>query len=690
MLWSPHAERDDGGYQAYRFHKRYYTITTTYSMLNSVLASGQNLGTWLISHIPSSHPEYLSWLAAQRSQLSEREKLWEEHLAVQPSAFESRNPMATHAHHEDEGAPRWFIPSHVDWVFIMDLDRQVLDVGDGLQFTLEKMPHIDWAGIIEVRRKAAKVGLLHELFPGKRGETVLPLTDQREWEGASGCEEKLLEDSVMDEYRDPARRIVTPKSLADIPWRRRHGPILRLLLFSVWSSYVELPLSTTLPQWDAEDAPFQEIAFTILCLAAGGKHVQALTTASSTRTAFDYDTVHALVSCEGDQERQPEPMSLAMSCSWLADGSPAFPAGQTVYWFDNVLVVLNTRLDESRVVDDGVERVVGYCHENYPASCVDAVLMSIKHIVLIRVLANGDVQHSALLPLFDITESLSSELEDCYRGPGLEPQLRDNDTDAMEMEITESHDISRAHEPSIQTYRFRVKGKDKSTFCALTHILDAAARRRMSPLARARDGVFPTEIYIQILAHVIDPETRASCLDVCRTFRDYCQEHLLFSAKTTLESSRDVEACTQPGHIPKHGFMLCYCPVNEATRTLQVDFESRRVDETSTYPFDEKLPSWTVAVGAGRGRRILLNDLQFRFTQNPHCVRESVGDMRHLVARRQGGDPHSCVVPGCDVESDDPSNLWSHYRNTHMNGDAPVQGKKRKWLSVERARELGL
>ncbi|KAG7005749.1 hypothetical protein G7Y79_00018g045560 [Physcia stellaris] len=690
MLWSPHAYRDDGGYQAYRFHKRYYTITITYTMLSSGLGSVQNLGTWFISRIPSSHPEYLSWLAAQRSQLSEREKLWEEHLAVQPSAFESRNPMAPRAHREEDGAPRWFIPSHVDWVFIVDLDRQVLDVGDGLQFALEELPHIDWAGIIEVRRMAAKVGLLHELFPGMGGEAALPLKDQKEQLGVSRYEKKQLENSVMYEYRDPARRIVTPKSLADIPWRRRHGPILHLLLFSVWSNYIKTPLATTLPQWDAEDAPFQEIAFTILCLAAGGKHVQALNTASSTRTLFGYDRVHALVSCEGDHERQPEAMSLAMSGSCLADGLPAFPAGQMIYWFDNVLVVLTTRLDGSRAVDDGVDRVVGYCRENCPASCVDAVLMSIQHVVLIRLLANGGVQHSALLPLFDITESLSSELEDCYQSPGLEPQLSDDDSDAEEMLITESHDSSLAHEPSVQTYRFRVKGKDKSTFCAITHILDAAARRRMSPLARGREGVFPTEIYIQILAYVTDPETRASCLDVCRTFRDYCQEHLLLSANTTLQSSKDVEACTQPGHIPKHGFTLCYRLVNQATRTFQVDFESLRVDERSEDPFDERLPSWTVAVGAGRGRRILLRDLQFRFTQNPHCVRESLGDMRHLVARRQGGDNHYCIVPGCDAEILDPSNLRCHYRNAHMYGDAPTQRNKGRWLSVERARELGL
>ena len=693
MSWSPYIDRwDEGGYQAYRFHKRYYTGITTYSMPNSRIAPRQNLGTRVISQIPSSRPEYLSWLAAQRSQLSERERLWEAYLAVQSPAFESSDPIAPRAHQEDEGVPRWFIPSLATWVFIVDLDRQVLDVGHGLNFVLQDMPHIDWAGIIEIRIKAVKLGLLHRLFPAKEGEVFKPSANGQKQVKAGRCEKRQPENPVISVggSQQYTRRIVAPKSLADVPWRRRHGPILRLLLFSLWSSYIEIPLITSLPQWDAEDAPFQEIAFTILCLAAGGKYVHTLSTPSSLRMATNYDEVYPLVSSEEEQERQPEHMSLAMSGSCSVDGSRAFPAGRMIYWFDNVLVVLTTRLGRSQAVENGVDRVVEYCRENCPASCVDAILMSIQNVVLIRILANGAVEHSARLPLFDITESLSFELEHCYRGPGLNPQLRDESPDTLEREKIEPHDLSQAHEPSIQSYRFRVKGKDKSTFCALTHILDAAARRRMCPLARAREGIFPTEIYIQILRHVNDPETRASCLDVCRTFRDYCQAHLLFSANTTLESSRDVEACTQPGHIPKHGFTLRCRTVSEGTRKLQVDFESRRKDEESNYPFDGKPPSWTVAVGAGPGRRILLNDLQFRFTLNPHCGRDSVEGMRHLVARDQGGDRHWCRVPGCPAEVNDPSNLGGHYRNAHMYGDAPIRGKKREWLSVERAKELGL
>lgn len=705
MSWSPQVETGDGGYEAYRFHKRYYAITTTSYSMFDVVASGQNLGTWLISQIPYSHSEYLSWLAAQRSHLSERKKHWEEHLAVKPSATKPANELVSRTHQE-EIAPSWFIPLHAEWVFIMDLDCQTLSVGDGLQFGLEDLPHIDWRGVINIRRKAAKVGLLHELFPGRPREATKPFADGREQVKASMCDEKQPENPAMNtgDSQHATRRTVTPRCLADIPWRCRHGPILRLLLFSVWSSYVEIPLVTTLPQWNVEDTPFQEIVFTILCLAAGGKHVQALSTASLMRTAFDYHKVHALVSSEGVQERQPELMSLEMSGSFLADGSPAFPAGQMVYWFDNVLVVLATRLGESRAVDDGVDRVVRYCRQYCPASCVDVVLMSIQHIVLIRVLANGDVEHSALLPLFDITENLTSGLEDCYRGPGLEPQLHDEGTNSMEREKIEPHDISRTNEPSIQNYRFRVKGKDSSTFCALIHILDAAARRRMSPLARGREGIFPAEIYIQILAHITDPQTRASCLDVCRTFRDYCQAHVLFSAGVVLKPCRDVQTCTQPGHNPKSGFTLSYNSSSEGgaeemTTNVQVDFESIRIAEGSECSYlDGAAPSWTIAVGVGQNRKILLNDLQFRFTRNSDWVRQAgaaftgtcLECIRHLVARDRGGDPHECRVPGCYAEFLDQSNLWSHYRTGHMTGDAPYSRNSPIWLSVERAKELGL
>ena len=56
-------------------------------------------------------------------------------------------------------------------------------------------------------------------------------------------------------------------------------------------------------------------------------------------------------------------------------------------------------------------------------------------------------------------------------------------------------------------------------------------------------------------------------------------------------------------------------------------------------------------------------------------------------------DSIHCVVPGCDFSIGSPFGLGSinfHYRDTHMCDPSLYKGKKTVWLSVERARELGL
>ena len=53
--------------------------------------------------------------------------------------------------------------------------------------------------------------------------------------------------------------------------------------------------------------------------------------------------------------------------------------------------------------------------------------------------------------------------------------------------------------------------------------------------------------------------------------------------------------------------------------------------------------------------------------------------------------PYRCVVPECTTvfNSNSPDRMYLHYRKSHMFGDAP-KGKKFLWISIERARELGL
>ena len=61
-----------------------------------------------------------------------------------------------------------------------------------------------------------------------------------------------------------------------IPWRRRHGPMLRQLVLRLWAKSVTEELAATLLQWVPGDLPFREIAYAALCLASSGRDVKFL------------------------------------------------------------------------------------------------------------------------------------------------------------------------------------------------------------------------------------------------------------------------------------------------------------------------------------------------------------------------------------------------------------------------------
>ena len=70
--------------------------------------------------------------------------------------------------------------------------------------------------------------------------------------------------------------MVVAKDIKDIPWRQRHGPILRSIIFQFWSCVNAASLAATFLQLEPHDLPFREMAYTVLCLAAGGKNIHFL------------------------------------------------------------------------------------------------------------------------------------------------------------------------------------------------------------------------------------------------------------------------------------------------------------------------------------------------------------------------------------------------------------------------------
>lgn len=399
-------------------------------------------------------------------------------------------------------------------------------------------------------------------------------------------------------------------------------------MFYVWSHVTEGILAATLLQLSPEHLPFRDIAYAALCLAAGGKNVTVVSSEDvSTNGVFGFIQ-------EGPKYN--EFISVLASGAHLQSFPPGSSPEATIYWLGNVLVVLTAQLYRPGTADEGIAQVVRYCQKNHPAECVDAVLISIEHVVLIHVTPGEKVQHTAIMPLFNIENHLTMTADERYAKPYLEKIAAEDETfmvketqklrkarrervlkdDGMNLfygddreyredsEGDEDEEDSEGEEESALCAT-KVKGDVSSTFYALVHLFEAAAIKRM-PLARVTDGLLPNEIYTHIIKHVTDMGTRESLMKVSRTFRRVCQEDLLVAEGLIVEPTDACRSCDEADGIPK------WFEKYDLANGTQSQVKFKRAGGL----FDRRGgASWKVAIGTGYGRKSLLAEVAFRLAK---------------------------------------------------------------------------
>ena len=279
--------------------------------------------------------------------------------------------------------------------------------------------------------------------------------------------------------------MVVPKDIRDMHWRQRHGPILREVVFYAWSSANEDSLAATLLQWNPEDFPFREIAYAALCLAAGGKNISVVSS-----DEVNTDGAFGFIKEGPEYNADSEFISDLAFGAHLQGCPPGSSPEATIYWLDDVPVVLTAQLYRPGAVDEGIARVVHYCQENHSAEYVDAVLISVEHVVLLHVIPGKEVQHTAIMPLFNIEHHLTMAVNDRYAKPYLE-KLAANDETFTEKEAKKrrkagqkrmlknegirfgygnDHDeVDLDGEEESALYATQVEGNVSSTFYALVH-----------------------------------------------------------------------------------------------------------------------------------------------------------------------------------------------------------------------------
>ena len=412
--------------------------------------------------------------------------------------------------------------------------------------------------------------------------------------------------------------MVIPKDIKDIPWRQRHGPILRGLIFYFWVKATEDTLAASLLQFNPEDYPFREIAYAMLCLAAGGRNVNIV----STDKVWSNGVFGFLHDGSGPTP-DSEFISTLASGAHMQGSTPGSSPDATIYWLDNVLVVLVAQLYLPGAADEGIERIVHYCKEGHSTEYVNAVVISIEHVILVHVSPGGKVQRTDIMPLFEIENHLSMAVEHRYakdylgklaakdemfmkkeakkqRKAQAESMLKNDGIDFhYGGEDDEEVDSDGEEESALRATK--IEGDISSTFYALVHLFEAAACQPVS-VAGNTDGLLPNEVYTEIVKHVLDTETRDSLMKVSRTFRRICQEDLLLTEDMIFTPSDACQGCDEPGDIPN------WFEKYDIASGIQSQVAFKRAGGFLDYGG----VSLKVAIGTEHGKKSLLPDVAFR------------------------------------------------------------------------------
>ena len=391
-------------------------------------------------------------------------------------------------------------------------------------------------------------------------------------------------------YKELNIEIITPKGIHGFHSTQRHEPLFCTRIFQFFQRAQTQVLANLLLGWRPNDFPFREIAFTILCLASGRQNVSIV---ENLHLANDDAHGSASLISKTDRDVEPEFVAHMGVGSHLADNPAGSAPKSSMYWFQCILVHLVARLDNPDIIPESVARVVQRAREGCSRQPVDAVLISIAHIVLVRVFPGHKVQHTKPLPLFifrdqpsqDPRERFSpSELNQLRQGKArvaarenarAERQARQRDYpdgteskddvfEEWESEYDEegvgsiSFDLPKAVN---LREKYREITKTEPSFLTLALFLHSSTRARV-PLSATAQGCFPTEIYRLIIENVEDVETHGACMAVSSAFREMCLQNSRFiegwellpnDATMAYTHAREVWNEEQPScHRPEH------------------------------------------------------------------------------------------------------------------------------------------
>ncbi|RHZ68557.1 uncharacterized protein CDV56_109671 [Aspergillus thermomutatus] len=474
----------------------------------------EGLGDAIVQEIPTDPGGYRDWLNSMREMYSRSAQKFEEQILTVDVNNKQEELSISERHAKSylavddrlEYAPiqtilnRFSNDLFIEWTYTIDLDREMFAVDDSAYFKLSNIPHGGkWIQYLtEDARGRRKL----------RDDTPKDIIADVSWKPNIDPSLKALGQTLNIELlslTDFAAETMLPLDLGTAspsnPVRRMMPARITFLMttfLQMCRAYRKV-LDRFILGWEPGCFMFREMAFAVLSLAAGEvffEHPEALDTKYRKNGYY-------LVPNSRAPKYHTRVLPRFLHESHLPGIEPGSAPKSTSFWFHNVLVHLNSRLDLNDVEEASVIEVVndglGQGYEEFYA-----MVLSILDVVLIRVQKGRDgkpyVRRSPLMPLFEFTDKDSGYVNGPRTRPSQSQQGLENPDNRTHFESL-NHDAQPEEKFLEEDDAASNESADPAaagyfTFMLMCHFFSGAAAEG---LAGTRSLLFPNEILSLIM-----------------------------------------------------------------------------------------------------------------------------------------------------------------------------------------------
>ncbi|KAE8352822.1 hypothetical protein BDV28DRAFT_134461 [Aspergillus coremiiformis] len=481
----------------------------------------EGLGDAIVQNIPEDPEKYHEWLESMRKQFSALvQKRDEQYLPLalsnSPEPEDSTSDCLAQRYMKSFLAiddrlqippvqtllPKLWEGPMIEWMYTLDLDRELLGVDHSVYFKLSRIPHgghwHQYLGLDDQGRRVLEKDTPEDII----GDVT--------WTPRVKGESKAKYDA-LDIEEMPSTAFI---GASDTPLPRE---ALLLNIFACLQSNFRKLLDVSLLQWTPECFSFREIAFAVLSIAAGDMTFESVQALDRTNEKEGY-YLHP------DGSLLPR-FLYERHIPGIEPGSA--PQGLT-YWFGSVLVHLASRLDLLDVEKAAVAEVVNVGlaqgrREFY------AMVFSISDVIMVHVHREDSgvrIQRSYLMHLFYFDDENSRY----SNGPRTKPAqdhpkstlCTDIDPTLQRKALGEDPTDSVSDEDDAEEPLPENKKSDSgyTTFLFMIRFFGNAAQLQ---LAGAKSRTVPNEI-LTFIMHFADTQTYKNLASVsasCRQLSDH-------------------------------------------------------------------------------------------------------------------------------------------------------------------------